>query len=194
MRKEIFSYVLSEISKYYRYLKEVSNIISDIDVFSNFGLLAVENDYCKPEVDESDEFIVEMGRHPIVEKYLPKGEFVPNNAYMNNKDSRIIILTGPNMAGKSTYLRQNALIAIMAHIGSFVPAKFCKMGVIDKIFTRIGASDYLALGQSTFLVEMIEVANILKNSTPRSLIVMDEVGRGLLLMMVFLLLGLLLSI
>ncbi len=178
LEKEIFSYVLSEISKYYRYLKEVSNIISDIDVFSNFGLLAVENDYCKPEVDESDEFIVEMGRHPIVEKYLPKGEFVPNNTYMNNKDSRIIILTGPNMAGKSTYLRQNALIAIMAHIGSFVPAKFCKMGVIDKIFTRIGASDYLALGQSTFLVEMIEVANILKNSTPRSLIVMDEVGRG----------------
>lgn len=178
LEKEIFSYLLSELSKYYKVLKKVSDIIADIDVFSNFGLLAVENDYCCPEFTDGDEFIVKMGRHPVVEKYLPKGEFVPNDTNMNNKDNRIIILTGPNMAGKSTYLRQNALIAIMAHIGSYVPAKECKIGIIDKIFTRIGASDYLALGQSTFLVEMIEVANILRNSTPRSLIVMDEVGRG----------------
>ncbi|MFN4245696.1 MAG: DNA mismatch repair protein MutS [Brevinematia bacterium] len=178
LEKEIFSYLLSELSKYYKDLKKISDIVSDIDVFSNFGLLAVENDYCYPEVTEGDELIIKEGRHPVVERYMAKGEFVPNDTYMNNSDSRIIILTGPNMAGKSTYLRQNALISIMAHIGSYVPAKECKIGVIDKIFTRIGASDYLALGQSTFLVEMIEVSNILRNSTPRSLIVMDEVGRG----------------
>ncbi|MCS7299766.1 MAG: DNA mismatch repair protein MutS [Spirochaetia bacterium] len=178
LEKEIFQHILGEVSKYYTELKRVSNVVSDIDVFSSLGLLAVENDYCKPEFVNTDEFVVKMGRHPVVEAYLPKGEFIPNDTYLNNTDSRIIILTGPNMAGKSTYLRQNALIAIMAHIGSFVPARECRLGVIDKIFTRIGASDFLALGQSTFLVEMIEVANILKNATPRSLIVMDEVGRG----------------
>ncbi|MGB9621679.1 MAG: DNA mismatch repair protein MutS, partial [Brevinematia bacterium] len=178
LEKEIFYYVISELSKYYRDLKIFSDIVSDIDVFSSLALLAVENDYCKPEFVEGDEFIVEVGRHPVVEKYLPKGEFVPNDTFMNNTTDRIIILTGPNMAGKSTYLRQNALIAIMAHVGSYVPAKKCKLGIVDKIFTRIGASDYLALGQSTFLVEMIEVSSILKNATSRSLIVMDEVGRG----------------
>ncbi|MEN2998345.1 MAG: DNA mismatch repair protein MutS [Brevinematia bacterium] len=178
LERELFNFVLSELSKYYGELKKVSDFVGEIDVFSGLGLLAVENDYSRPEVVDSDEFVIRMGRHPVVERYLSRGEFVPNDTNMNNRDSRIIILTGPNMAGKSTYLRQNALIAIMAHVGSFVPAKECRIGIIDKIFTRIGASDYLALGQSTFLVEMIEVANILRNATPRSLIVMDEVGRG----------------
>lgn len=178
IEKEIFSHLLSELSKYYGELKKISDFVGEVDVFSNFGLIAIENDYCRPEITEGDEFVVKMGRHPVVEKYLPRGEFVPNDTYMNNSDSRIIILTGPNMAGKSTYLRQNALISIMAQVGSYVPAKECRIGIIDKIFTRIGASDYLALGQSTFLVEMIEVANILRNATSRSLIVMDEVGRG----------------
>ncbi|MCX8028989.1 MAG: DNA mismatch repair protein MutS [Brevinematales bacterium] len=178
LEKEIYSYLLSEVSKYYKDIKKISDVVSEIDVFSGFGVLAIENDYCKPEFTDGTEFIVKMGRHPVVEMYLPKGEFVPNDTYMDNYSNRIIILTGPNMAGKSTYLRQNALLAIMAHIGSFVPAKEFRLGIIDKIFTRIGASDYIALGQSTFLVEMIEVSNILKNATPRSLIVMDEVGRG----------------
>jgi len=178
LEKEVFLELLKELIKYYSTLKKISEIISDIDVFSNLAAVAIENNYSKPQITDSDEFIIIEGRHPIVEKYLPKGEFVPNDTNMNNQESRIIILTGPNMAGKSTYLRQNALIAIMAHMGSYVPAKECKIGIIDKIFTRIGASDFLALGQSTFLVEMIEVSNILRNATPRSLIVMDEVGRG----------------
>jgi DNA mismatch repair protein MutS len=178
LEKEIFLEFLKELTKYYSTLKKMGEIIADVDVFSNLALIATENNYTKPQITETDEFIVKEGRHPIVEKYLPKGEFVPNDTYMDNRENRIIILTGPNMAGKSTYLRQNALIAIMAHMGSYVPAKECKIGIIDKIFTRIGASDFLALGQSTFLVEMIEVSNILRNATPKSLIVMDEVGRG----------------
>jgi len=178
LEKEIFLEFLKELSKYYSTLKKMGEIIADVDVFSNLALIATENNYTKPQITETDEFIVKEGRHPIVEKYLPKGEFVPNDTYMDNRENRITILTGPNMAGKSTYLRQNALIAIMAHMGSYVPAKECKIGIIDKIFTRIGASDFLALGQSTFLVEMIEVSNILRNATPKSLIVMDEVGRG----------------
>jgi len=178
LEKEIFLEFLKELSKYYSTLKKMGEIIADVDVFSNLALIATKNNYTKPQITETDEFIVKEGRHPIVEKYLPKGEFVPNDTYMDNRENRITILTGPNMAGKSTYLRQNALIAIMAHMGSYVPAKECKIGIIDKIFTRIGASDFLALGQSTFLVEMIEVSNILRNATPKSLIVMDEVGRG----------------
>jgi DNA mismatch repair protein MutS len=178
LEKEIFLEFLKELTKYYSTFKKMGEIIADVDVFSNLALIATENNYAKPQITETDEFIVKEGRHPIVEKYLPKGEFVPNDTYMDNRENRIIILTGPNMAGKSTYLRQNALIAIMAHMGSYVPAKECKIGIIDKIFTRIGASDFLALGQSTFLVEMIEVSNILRNATPKSLIVMDEVGRG----------------
>ncbi len=178
LEKEIFDTILMKISEYFSVLRKVSDIISEVDVFSCLARVAIDNNYIKPEVYEGEEIIIKEGRHPVVEKYLPKGEFIPNDTHLDNTENRIIILTGPNMAGKSTYLRQNALIAIMAHMGSFVPAKYCKIGIIDKIFTRIGASDYLALGQSTFLVEMIEVSNILRNSTPRSLIVMDEVGRG----------------
>ena len=140
--------------------------------------VAAENNYCRPVVDDSDEFTITEGRHPVVEQMLKGSLFVPNDTRLNCTTDRCLIITGPNMAGKSTYMRQNALIALMAQIGSFVPASSCHVGVVDAIFTRIGASDDLAAGQSTFMVEMTEVAEILKNATPKSLVVLDEIGRG----------------
>ena len=143
--------------------------------------IAVENNYSKPIIDASDDFIVKNGRHAVLEKILPLGEYVPNDITLKSNSSdttQFMILTGPNMAGKSTYMRQNALIAILAQIGSWVPADYAKIGVIDKIFTRVGASDDLTLGQSTFMVEMIETACILNSATERSLILLDEIGRG----------------
>ena len=131
-----------------------------------------------PIVDNSGEIKIEEGRHPVIEKMLNSGNFVPNDTYMNKDSDRLSIITGPNMAGKSTYMRQVALITLMAQIGSFVPARYAKIGVVDKIFTRVGASDDLSMGQSTFMVEMMEVANILKEATSNSLVILDEIGRG----------------
>ena len=134
--------------------------------------------YCRPEITLGREITIENGRHPVVEAMLKDSLFVPNDTHLGAEDNQVSIITGPNMAGKSTYMRQNALIALMAQIGSFVPARECHVGVVDAIFTRIGASDDLAAGQSTFMVEMTEVAEILKNATPKSLVVLDEIGRG----------------
>ena len=162
-------------------IREIAECIALCDVYTGLAQTAVENNYCKPIIDESDDFIVKNGRHPVLEKILPFGEYVSNDLELkcNSSDTtQFMILTGPNMAGKSTYMRQNALIAILAQIGSWVPADFAKIGVIDKIFTRVGASDDLTLGQSTFMVEMVETACILNSATDRSFILLDEIGRG----------------
>ena len=155
-----------------------ANAVAELDVLAALAQVAAENNYCRPVVDDSDELTITEGRHPVVEQMLKGSLFVPNDTKLNCTTDRCLIITGPNMAGKSTYMRQNALIALMAQIGSFVPASSCHVGVVDAIFTRIGASDDLAAGQSTFMVEMTEVAEILKNATPKSLVVLDEIGRG----------------
>jgi len=140
--------------------------------------VAAENNYCRPVVDDSDELTITEGRHPVVEQMLKGSLFVPNDTRLNCTTDRCLIITGPNMAGKSTYMRQTALIVLMAQIGSFVPASKANIGIVDRIFTRVGASDDLASGQSTFMVEMTEVANILRNATSNSLLILDEIGRG----------------
>ena len=134
--------------------------------------------YVMPIIDNSGEIDIKDGRHPVIEKMLPSGSFVQNDTYLNKTTDRLSIITGPNMAGKSTYMRQVALITLMAQVGSFVPASYAKIGVVDKIFTRVGASDDLSMGQSTFMVEMMEVATILKDATENSLVILDEIGRG----------------
>ncbi len=163
-------------------LRELSNAIAELDIFVSFATVALESHYVKPELTEDSEFIVKNGRHPVLEKVLPLGTYVSNDLELTESvkedSSRFMILTGPNMAGKSTYMRQNALIAVLAQIGSFVPADYVKIGIADKIFTRVGASDDLTLGQSTFMVEMMETSNILNNATDKSLILIDEIGRG----------------
>lgn len=163
-------------------IREIADCIAKADVLTSLSEIAVENNYCKPEIDESDDFIVKNGRHAVLEKILPLGEYVSNDLDLKSKSTndstQFMILTGPNMAGKSTYMRQNALIAILAQIGSWVPADYVKLGVVDKVFTRVGASDDLTLGQSTFMVEMIETSFILNTATDRSFILLDEIGRG----------------
>lgn len=162
-------------------IREIADCVAKADVLSSLAQTAVENNFCKPEIDESGDFIVRNGRHPVLEKILPLGEYVANDLELHSnttEKTQFMILTGPNMAGKSTYMRQNALIALLAQIGSWVPADYLKLGVIDKIFTRVGASDDLTLGQSTFMVEMIETAYILNAATEKSFILLDEIGRG----------------
>ncbi|WP_300697127.1 DNA mismatch repair protein MutS, partial [uncultured Clostridium sp.] len=159
-------------------LKNSANIISSLDVLTTLAKVAIDNDYIKPSINNEGIIDIEDGRHPVVEKVIGNGEFISNNTFINKNDNRLLLITGPNMAGKSTYMRQVALITLMAQIGSFVPAKKANISVCDKIFTRIGASDDLAGGKSTFMVEMWEVSNILKNATPNSLVLLDEVGRG----------------
>ena len=147
-------------------------------MLNTFADIAEDNEYCMPIVDDNDEIIIKDGRHPVIEKMIDRGSFVENDTYLNRRGDRLSIITGPNMAGKSTYMRQVAIITLMAQIGCFVPASYAKIGVVDKIFTRVGASDDLSMGQSTFMVEMSEVANILKNATKNSLVILDEIGRG----------------
>ena len=162
-------------------IREIADCMATADVLSSLAQVAVENNYCRPEIDESGDFIVKNGRHPVLEKILPLGEYVANDLELQSQSvdkTQFMILTGPNMAGKSTYMRQNALIAILAQIGSWVPADYLRLGVVDKIFTRVGASDDLTLGQSTFMVEMIETAAILNSATEKSFILLDEIGRG----------------
>lgn len=162
-------------------IREIADCIAQCDVYTGLADVAAENNFCKPIIDESDDFVIKNGRHPVLEKILPLGQYVANDLELkcNSADTtQFMILTGPNMAGKSTYMRQNGLIAILAQIGSWVPADYAKIGVIDKIFTRVGASDDLTLGQSTFMVEMIETACILNSATDRSFILLDEIGRG----------------
>ena len=175
---DLFCEIRERIASQVHRLFRVASALAVLDVMMALGELAERNNYCRPNVDDSTVLVIEEGRHPVVEKMLKEGEFVPNGISMNESDRRIMILTGPNMAGKSTYMRQTALIVLLAQIGSFVPASFAHIGIVDRIFTRIGASDDISLGQSTFMVEMNEVSGILRNATYRSLLLLDEVGRG----------------
>lgn len=175
---EIFTKVREKIATQIERLQMSSNAVAVIDTLCSFADVADSNSYVMPEVDESNDIIIKDGRHPVVEKLIDSGSFVPNDTFLNTTDDRINIITGPNMAGKSTYMRQVAQIVLMAQIGSFVPASSAKIGAVDRIFTRVGASDDLSTGQSTFMVEMNEVANIVSNATPRSLLILDEIGRG----------------
>ena len=159
-------------------LRNVSEIISTLDVLYSFAVCAYKNNYTMPEVTDTNDIMITDGRHPVVETMLNDTMFVPNDTQLNSNDQRLIIITGPNMAGKSTYMRQVALISLMAQVGSFVPASYARLGTVDKIFTRVGASDDISAGQSTFMLEMVEVANILKNATEKSLVILDEIGRG----------------
>jgi len=176
---ELFQQVRSEVSKYVGPIQKNSQLISELDCFISLATAAFENDYHRPKVNDSEELEIIGGRHPVVEKNLIPGEdFIANDLFLNPKNEQMWIITGPNMAGKSTFLRQAGLIVLMAQIGSFVPAEKANIGIVDRIFTRVGASDQLALGESTFLVEMNETANILNNATKKSLILLDEIGRG----------------
>ena len=159
-------------------IQKTAHAIAGVDVFASLALVAERGNYVKPSINEKGVLDIKNGRHPVVEKMIPNDMFIANDTYLDNGKSRISIITGPNMAGKSTYMRQTALIVLMAQIGSFVPADAAKIGLVDRIFTRVGASDDLASGQSTFMVEMTEVANILRNATRNSLLILDEIGRG----------------
>lgn len=179
LESEIFAklkeYLLGQIPSF----QQISASIAEIDALLSLAQVAVKNNYCKPVIKSSISHIkIEAGRHPVVELYLKNGQFVTNDTYLDQDKNRMMIITGPNMAGKSTYMRQNAIITYMAHIGSFVPAREAEIALTDRIFTRVGASDDLAFGQSTFMVEMSEVALILANATDKSLIILDEIGRG----------------
>ena len=173
-----FVEIREKISKNVTRLQTTSEVISSLDVLTSFAQVAEDFNYCMPEVDSSGTIDIKNGRHPVIEKILGEGVFVENDTFLDKGDNRLSIITGPNMAGKSTYMRQVALITLMAQCGSFVPAESANIGVVDKIFTRVGASDDLSMGQSTFMVEMMEVATILKEATPNSLVILDEIGRG----------------
>ncbi|MBR3133601.1 MAG: DNA mismatch repair protein MutS [Clostridia bacterium] len=175
---KIFTEIRNKISSQIERIQNTANIVSSLDVLNAFATVAEDYDYCMPEVNSGDEIIIKNGRHPVVERMIDNELFVQNDTYLNQSSDRLSIITGPNMAGKSTYMRQVALITLMAQIGCFVPADEAKIGIVDKIFTRVGASDDLSMGQSTFMVEMMEVANILKEATSRSLVILDEIGRG----------------
>jgi len=176
---KIYEEVRNEIIKEVEALQENAKLIAMLDCYQSFAECAVEYNYCKPELNESDKIEIIDGRHPVVERILPPSEkFTPNNCLLSSSEDQIIILTGPNMAGKSVYLRQIGLIVLLSQIGSFVPATKASIGLVDRIFTRVGASDNISAGESTFLVEMQEAANILNNATNKSLILLDEIGRG----------------
>jgi len=175
---KLFVEIREKIGKEIPRIQQTAETVATLDTLCSFAEVAEDMNYCMPIVDNSGEIKIEEGRHPVIEKMMTSGSFVPNDTYMNKDSDRLGIITGPNMAGKSTYMRQVALITLMAQIGSFVPATSAKIGVVDKIFTRVGASDDLSMGQSTFMVEMMEVANILKEATSNSLVILDEIGRG----------------
>lgn len=177
LEAEIFHAVRFRVLENLKELQKNAKIIADIDLFSGFAFSARKNNFVKPQVDDSLDLIISEGRHPILEMFLGQSDFVSNDTNFDNKNN-FILLTGPNMGGKSTFLKQNALIVLMAHIGSFVPAKNARIGVVNKIFTRVGASDNMARGESTFMVEMQEASFILNNADERSLVILDEIGRG----------------
>ena len=176
LENSLYHDVKDEIKKYIDRIMKLANVIADVDVYVSLSKTAIENDYVKPMIAVDNQLIIKNGRHPVIEKILTDEGFVPNDTIISDEMTHII--TGPNMAGKSTYMRQVALIVLMAHIGSYVPASFASIPIIDGIYTRIGASDDLSMGQSTFMVEMSEVSNILKNATKNSLVILDEIGRG----------------
>mgnify|MGYP004448823275 FL=1 len=176
---EIFNRIILDLQPYIAQIQADAAILSELDVLQSFAGIATEYDYHCPEILDSDELDIVEGRHPVIERLLPEGEpYISNSLHVDTNEQQLIIVTGPNMAGKSALLRQTALIVLMAQIGSFVPAKEARIGIVDKIFTRVGASDNISAGESTFMVEMTEAANILNNVTPRSLVLFDELGRG----------------
>ncbi len=178
IERRLFEDLLSKISQHVVRIQTTSSAVATLDVLCSFASVAVSNNYVCPKVTSGDEIIIKEGRHPVVEQMLTKSLFVPNDTTLDCTDNRMAIITGPNMAGKSTYMRQTALIALMAQIGSFVPAKSCTTCVLDAVFTRVGASDDLSAGKSTFMVEMTEVADIINTATRQSLVILDEIGRG----------------
>ena len=175
---ELFKELRENLMTFTRAIQETAKSIAKLDCITSLSKTALAYGYTKPTVTSDDLIEITNGRHPVVEAMLPKGEFVPNDLLIDTESNQLLIITGPNMAGKSTFIRQTALLVVLAQMGSFIPADYATIGVVDRIFTRVGASDELAKGQSTFMVEMIETANILNNTTPRSLIILDEIGRG----------------
>ena len=179
LEADLFEQVREYIAQFADDIQRIATVISTLDVYQSLAQIAFTNGYVKPELDQGSTLEIIKGRHPVVERSLPVGEpFIPNDIRLDQQDEQIMIITGPNMAGKSIILRQTGLIVLLAQIGSYVPAERARIGLVDKIFTRVGASDNLAAGESTFLVEMNEAANILNNATEHSLILLDEVGRG----------------
>ena len=179
IEQKYFLELVQEAAKYVTQIQQNARIIGTLDVLLSFAQIALSNAYTRPKISETETLEFKDGRHPVIEKQLPPGEnYVPNDIYLDHDSQQIIIITGPNMAGKSALLRQTALIVLMAQMGSFVPASFARVGIIDKVFTRVGASDNLSKGESTFMVEMTETASILNNLSDRSLVLMDEIGRG----------------
>ena len=178
LEHQLFADLLSTISAQIVRIQRTALAVAQLDVLAAFAEAALQNNYVKPEVDESGVIEIAEGRHPVIEQMLKGSLFVPNDTLLDEDENRMLLITGPNMAGKSTYMRQNALIALMAQIGCFVPAASARIGVVDAIFTRVGASDDLAAGQSTFMVEMTEVAEILRHASKDSLVILDEIGRG----------------
>lgn len=179
LEQKYFTLLVQDAGEYVAQIQQNAKLLASVDCLLSFAQVAISNNYCKPKVADTDSLEIKDGRHPVIEKQLPVGEdYVPNDIYLDHKSQQIIIITGPNMAGKSALLRQTALIVLMAQMGSFVPASYARIGIIDKVFTRVGASDNLSKGESTFMVEMTETASILNNLSDRSLVLMDEIGRG----------------
>ncbi|WP_026955997.1 DNA mismatch repair protein MutS [Algoriphagus vanfongensis] len=179
LEQKYFQELVAETGQFVTQIQQNARIIGTLDALLSFAKVALSNGYCRPKVSDTETLEIKDGRHPVIEKQLPPGEdYIPNDIYLDHDSQQIIIITGPNMAGKSALLRQTALIVLMAQMGSFVPASFARVGIIDKVFTRVGASDNLSRGESTFMVEMTETASILNNLSDRSLVLMDEIGRG----------------
>lgn len=179
LEMQIYADIVSFVARNLVPLQRDARIVARLDCLQSFAIIARERKYVRPEVDDSMVIDIKDGRHPVIETLMPIGEeYIPNSVRLDDKEQQIIVITGPNMSGKSALLRQTALIVLMAQMGSFVPAKAAHIGVVDKIFTRVGASDNLSEGESTFMVEMLESASILNNISPRSLVLLDEIGRG----------------
>ncbi len=175
---DLFCQIRDDIATQLERIQKTAKAVARLDVFAALSVVAEQNHYVRPTLNDKGIIDIKEGRHPVVEKMIEHDMFVSNDTFLDNSNHCIAVITGPNMAGKSTYMRQSALIVLMAQLGSFVPARSANIGIVDRIFTRVGASDDLASGQSTFMVEMNEVANILRNATPKSLLVLDEIGRG----------------
>ncbi|WP_234364192.1 DNA mismatch repair protein MutS [Lunatibacter salilacus] len=179
LEQKYFNLLVQDAADYVTSIQQNARVLGTMDTLLSFAHVAATNNYCQPKIADTDSLEIKDGRHPVIEKQLPIGEeYVPNDIFLDNSSQQIIIITGPNMAGKSALLRQTALIVLMAQMGSFVPASYARLGIIDKVFTRVGASDNLSKGESTFMVEMTETASILNNLSDRSLVLMDEIGRG----------------
>ena len=175
---ELYKNLCEEISQDVKNILETANILAEIDVLASFAEAATQFNYIRPTLNNNSQIDIQSGRHPVVEKMVGSSKFVPNDIFLSNEDTQLMILTGPNMAGKSTYIRQVGIIVLMAQIGSYVPASSAKIGLVDRIFTRIGMQDDISVGHSTFMIEMVETASIIYNASPKSLIILDEIGRG----------------